>query len=183
MKKHFGEETESDRDVFGVTHIRCRYGQADFKEERFESAIGGSDIYRAALLFSAERWGQVKVTGTSVHILACMAHGKELGLNVIPEGNKEGSGCLVLGFAAVAFCTAVLAGVILALFDILHGLEPLELGVGAAIAAGLIAYPLLKKLLASDAARAGQKYRDIFPEVHGSERNAARDAARRKGLL
>jgi hypothetical protein len=183
IKKHFGQDAEFHRDLFGVVHVSSRYGQVEFKKQQFENLIGGSDLYRAVLLFSAESWGSVRVSGNSDHILACMAHGKQLGLNVIPLGNAEGSGCLALGCAFVAFAAALLAGAILMLFQVLHGIEPLDLGAVAALVTGLITYPFIKKALAKDARKGGQRYRDVFPEIHGSDRQARRDAARERGLM
>ena len=48
----------------------------------------------------------------------------------------------------------------------------------------LLVYPYFKRVAERDAAREGQQYRDIFPEIHGpSDRQAPRESARQRGLL
>jgi hypothetical protein len=184
IKKHFGEDVWLERMLFGGVRIITQSGEVDFKNHKFEYIVGGSDMYRSVLLCSHEMsGGPITVSGHAEHILAAMAHGKELGVKVNPEGVKEGSGCVALGFAMVAFWVGLVGGGIFRFVTRADDFEPLESGFVAAAIVGVIAYLGFNKVFARAARRGGQQYRDIFPEIPGSERRAARDVARERGLL
>lgn len=180
VKKHYGSSATIERKLSGGVRIITPSGEIELKDRTLQSILGGSDMYRATLLFTHEMWGTVRVSGTAPHVLACMAHGKELGLDVIPEGDKKGSFGLTVAFAGLGFCFGTFAG--LFLLNV-NSFEPFEAGFVAALVTGVIANPFIETVLARDARWGGQEYRDIFPEIHGSERRANRDAARERGLL
>jgi hypothetical protein len=169
VKKYFGEDASIKRKLWGWYRISSPLGEAKFHEEKgFPELVGGPEIYRSSVLTMEELLGWVPVSGTPEHITATLAHCESLGIQAVPEV-RDGDGCLTF-LIGIAFFSAA---DIFSWPGILIGIAVWALGVR----------PWIKKRLALRARRAGQKYRNVFPEIHGSDRDAKRDAARSRGLL
>jgi hypothetical protein len=180
-KYFFGEDARIEHKLFGGLRIITRLGdQVEFisPKKGFRNYVGGPELYRSALLMMRHISGTVVVKGSSDHIIACMAYGRELGIKVIPQGETTSGGKLTIGAAGISWiCSYPVSGFI---WNSLDGIWI------SALVASLVAvsvHPYFKRVAQQDAAREGQQYRDIFPEIHGSDRRASRDAARQRGLL
>jgi hypothetical protein len=180
IRKYFGPYAMIEKRWSGWIRVTISGGwQVAFKPgEGLSDIIGGAEMYRAALLMSDELWGCAKVSGSHEQILASIAHGKELGVRVLPVVEQEPSAPIAFAFGALVFCFTLLIGMFFLGFG-----ELFEAAFLLAIASAAIADPFIEKLLAKDALRAAQKYMDVFPDLYGSERKADREVARRRGLL
>jgi hypothetical protein len=184
IERHFGPDARIERKLFGGYRIIAPFGEVEIKDDGFENIVGDGDMYQATLLFARERWGIVRVTGSAQHVMACMAHGKELGVDVVPLGDTGQEAFEVaVPCALVGFCLGMFFGMFFGAFfdDVTAGV--LYGGFIGAYAFGSFGHFLIKKAEERDARQIGQQYRDIFPETYGSERRANHEAARRKGLL
>jgi hypothetical protein len=164
--KHLGHATTIKRRFWGGYRIVSRLGEAEFDEDDgFTDVVGGPEMYRATVLIMYDLRGYVAVSGSTQHVVATLAHGEALGIPVIPEVRDTNEGCLTFFVAIVFFCFTPLGGL---------------LGVPIWI---IWIHPWLKKRHTRSARVKGQRYRNVFPEIHGSERKADREAARQRGLL
>ena len=97
IEGHFGPDARIERRPLGGYRVIAPFGEVEIKDDGFQNIVGDGEMYQATLLFARERWGTVKVSGPAQHVMACMAHGKELGIDVIPQG-EPGDGAFA--FAA-----------------------------------------------------------------------------------
>jgi hypothetical protein len=181
VKFFFGEDARIERKLFGRLLITTRLGdQVEFvsPEKGFRNYCGGSEIYRSALRMMQHIGGTVTVKGSSDDIIACMAHGRELGITVIPQGKTYHPLHITFVFAGFASIFAWLITCFLGNF-----IDAIWVGFLVWGGGGFLLYPYFQRAMKRDANRAGQQYRDIFPEVHGSDRRASREAARLRDLL
>jgi hypothetical protein len=181
-KYFFGEDAKIERKLFGGAWITTGLGdQVEFvsAEKGFRNYVGGPELYRSTLLMMRHISGNVVVKGSSDHIIACMAYGRELGIKVVPQGETTPGWKLTVGASGVSWIFLYpICGFI---WDSLDGIW--IAGLVASLIA-LLVYPYFKRVAERDAAREGQQYRDIFPEIHGpSDRQAPRESARQRGLL
>jgi|HubBroStandDraft_6_1064221.scaffolds.fasta_scaffold695353_2 hypothetical protein len=180
LQKHFGPDASIEPMLFGGWRISTRTGgEVEFTGEKFENIIGGSDVYRGVVGAGSELWGgTISVDGPSSHILTALAHGDDQGVIIQPTIKDATSGCLK--FLAVVAIFGISAGIASA-----HMGGWQSLALGAVVAGGVMSLinPSWNKAANRAARRRGQKYLDAFPQVHGSDRVANRDAARDKGLL
>lgn len=179
IKHFFGDDARIERQL-GYLRITTRLGdQVEFvsPEKGFRNYVGGPELYRSALLMM-RHMGPVVVKGKSDHIIAAMAYGRELGIKIVPQGETTSGGKLTFGAAGV--CWIFFYPICGFIWNSLDGIW--IAGVAASLIA-LLVYPYFKRVAQREAAREGQQYREIFPEVHGSDRRASREAARQRELL
>ena len=159
-------------------------GYADIKPTEIKNTSGGADIYALVTAICKDSWGQMTVRGTSTHILASMAHGEEQGLLVIPE-NRDGLGCLTfllyLALVPVGYFAFFLSFAIGIVF--LPPETVTILAVLVTIWAVMGAHKSGKDSITRKARQAARQYHNPFPDVHGSDRDATREAIGRRGLL
>jgi hypothetical protein len=141
-----------------------------------EEVNGGAELFRTTLsLLNELAPGKVIVSGNQELILAGLQHADELEIDVIPEYYPMRFYQLL---ATVFQIVCILAAWT-------------RLGLFQAILVGffggcLLWAPLVwvfKKAITNDARRRGQNLRSKWPSVHGGDRKADQDEAKRKGML
>ena len=177
IRKHFGPRASVRRTAFGGYRIATPSGgEVEFTQKNFNIHCGGDDVYAATMALAAEAWGGVEVQGPSEHIIASMAHGDALGINVIPEVKGSG-GCLRFFIAAIAFIVGV--GIAARTGTDVDVLPALFVGGAAAV----VMWKYVKKIQKRNARRRAQPYRFQYPQAYGDDRTASHDEARDKGWL
>jgi hypothetical protein len=179
IRKHFGEDCEVRRKLFGGFNVTTPTGgDVDIKGHKISVHSGGEDVYQAMVSLAAEAWGSVTAFGPDDHVLATMAHGEALDVQVTPIVEDSGTGCL-------RFFLAILMLVIGFWIVTSVATTPNEQIVGGIIALLVTVKTdgFLKKAAKRAERRAGQKYRNLQPNIHGGRRDASRDDAKRKGWL
>jgi len=151
----------------GSYRINTRTGFIEYDGKKFTHPVGGADLYRG-IAQSMKDMGYTSMTvdGSEQHIVASMAAGAEVGIDVIPEIGKKTSGCLTLlsWFVMFAVCKAI-AGVWLG--------DAESSFAGFAAATVLMVFwggPILDKRAEREARLRGQIYRNTLPDVHGHQR-------------
>jgi hypothetical protein len=180
IRKYFGQDVQIEREFLGGVHITTTRGdQVDFCGGEFENFSGDAELYRSVILMCGELHGRMTVEGRPEHVLAAMAHGKELGVLVIPRGDDGGAWIVAVWCGFSAWLFTLMFGWMLIGFEHLF-----YAACGFGLAAFAIAYPSLKKDFYRKSVSYVQRYRDIFPDVHGpADRKASRERARERGLL
>ena len=179
LRKHFGEDADIKELYWGGLRITTENGEIDFQYDRFENLVGGPEMYQAMVLCTEELWGGVSVFGTSNHITAAMAHGEALGIKVIPEVRAENE-----GVSTFWTCVPLFTALAWAASFFLSGWQMWAAAILATvfIGAGVI-FPAFVKAGRRDARIRGQEYQNVFPDMHGSDRRAREEDARRRGVI
>jgi hypothetical protein len=179
IRKHFGEDCQVRRKFFGGFNVTTATGgDVEIKGDKINLHCGGADVYQAMVSLAADAWGGLTAFGPDDHVLATMAHGEQLDVQVTPIVEDSGTGCLRFFVAIVMLAIG---------FWIVGSFATTT---NEQIVGGIIAVivtlkmdGLLKKAEKRAERRRGQKYRNLHPKVHGGRRDASRDDAQRKGWL
>lgn len=175
IRGRFGDDAKISGKLFGGYNIKTKTGgDVDIDDKDFTIHCGGQDVYRAMVLLGSDAWGELTVYGSGDHVMAMMAWGEALGVKVTPIVKDSGAGCLqfFLAFVAFSICLGVTA----------HDMEsgsPFMLSL--LVAAGVVG--LLRKAEKRAERRRGQRYRYLYPRIHGEDRDAKREDAARQGWL
>jgi hypothetical protein len=172
--KHFEDVHLKEVKWGGRLRFICKYGQFDYSSRYgFLNLIGGADLYRRVVLCSHEMNGGTGVyaCGDQQHVAAMMAHGEELGVPIIPVVDySQEEVSLIGGLSLVLF---IAGWIVMSIWA----------GIGLVILAALFVFPSIEKMLVYGALQRGQQYRDIFPNIHGDDRQAKYGAARKGGYI
>jgi hypothetical protein len=181
IKRHFGNDVKIKKSLGGVFRVTTPTGGSiEIKQDGFRLYGGGEDVYRAITLLAADCWGGFKASGPREHILACMAHGEALSVQVTPDGKQSGGGCARISGAFMVAMIGLPASGIAFLFG---GDDAAHVGMGITAIAVLVLWLLMAREQKEQERRRSQEMRSIFPVVHGLPRDASLDDADRQGWL
>ncbi len=136
---------------------------------------GGPEVIRAFVLLSAETYGDnFTVSGPDDFTVSVMQHAALNHINAVPLVKDSGDGCLKVLVALVTF--GVVAGIVGGFFGAVFGFP-------AGAVSSVFVWNRLAKALERQERRRGQKYRHTYPEVLGSDREADRYEAIKKGWI
>jgi hypothetical protein len=179
IRKHFGEDCRVRRKVLGGFNVTTPTGgDVDIKSDKINLHCGGADVYQSMVSLAADAWGDLTAFGPDDHVLATMAHGEALDVQVTPIVEDSGTGCL--RFFVATLMLAVGCWIVTSFATTTN-----EEIVGATIVL-LVTIKIdgfLKKATKRAERRAGQKYRNLHPNIHGGRRDASHDDAKHKGWL
>jgi hypothetical protein len=175
IKKYFGKDA---RIVGFGGHYRVTTpngGEVIISQKKIKLIFGGEDIYRAMILLEGECWGSVKAGhGSREFMLASIAHGEALGVDVQPDfEDKEATFSRWFGAVFVLVITFVM-------------ILPHE---GDALAAmgALLAAVLVFNLMKRDARRKEQRKLEtsgfLFPRQTTGAEYATEEELRKGGLI
>ena len=175
IRRHFGREAEIEEKLFGGFRVTTPTGgDLEIDQTIVKPHAGGEDVYRAMIGLCAEAWNDMVVSGPHEHVIASMAHGEAAGVNVLPAVEGSG-GCLRFFVATLVFLFVFGLCIAAGIHEFL-----------ALIIAGAVSYlasKRVRKVQSRNALRRGQPYRFQYPSVHGDEREASREDAKRKEWL
>jgi hypothetical protein len=168
IRKCFGPHVTIRRKFFGGFRVTTPTGgEVEIDHHKCKIHAGGSDVYEAVTLLTADAWGDITAEGSAEFNMAMIAHGEALGVNVTPSV-PTGCGCLNVLAAAIIF------------------LFVLAITGGAFVLAGILA-GIAWKLMADDdkreAQREAQAFRFPFPRIHGPARFSNDEDLRKGGLI
>jgi hypothetical protein len=176
IKKYFGKDAR-------VIGFGGRYrvttpsgGELLISQKKIKLIFGGDDIYRAMTLLEGECWGAVKAGhGSREFMLASIAHGEALGVDVQPDFEDKGA---TFG----RWCSAVfvfIAGYAMILDK--------HAGRALAVIGALLAAALVFKLMKRDARRKEQRKLEtsgfLFPRQTSGAEYASEEELRKAGLI
>lgn len=175
IKKYFGKDARIIG-FDGCYRVTTRTGgEVLISQKKIKLIFGGEDIYRAMILLQGECWGSVKAGhGSREFMLACIAHGEALGVDVQPDFEDKGA---TFG----RWCVAVFVLVITYVMT-----QP---GAGDALAAmgALLAAALAFNMMKRDARRKEQRKLEtsgfVFPRQTNGAEYATEEELRKGGLL
>lgn len=181
IKKHFGPDAAIERRLGGVFRVNTpRGGEIEIDQTRFRVHTGGEQIYAAMTLLGAEAWGGLTVSGPREHILAFLAHGDALGVNVTIRQERSGSGCLRICAALIGAVVAIPAYLLASVF----GAENAgQVAIGAAVVATILMLGIISREQKENERRRIQELYFLYPRQHGLPRDASHDDAQRGGWL
>lgn len=185
IAEHFGPEAAVERFSGGwrVTNVA---GQIEIRDDKMSNLIGGQEMFMRMVLFAQAAWGGLKVAGPPEFIVACMAHAEALGVYIVPEVPDSFDELMTALGTAMGGVMGFFLGIgIVAL--VLP--EPLSLWLGALVGlwtaweGAKLFYTELAEEDERKARKRAQPYYNAFPLVHGGQRGAKREIAKREGLL
>jgi hypothetical protein len=175
IKKYFGKDAR----VQGFSgHYRVTTpsgGEVLISQKYIKTIFGGEDIYRAVVLLAGECWGGMRAgQGSREFMLASIAHGEALGVDVRPD--FEDRGATFSRWCGAVFVLAVSYAMIL----------PHE-GRALAVMGALLAAVLVFNLMKRDARRKEQRKLEtsgfLFPRQTTGAEYATEEQLRKGGLL
>jgi hypothetical protein len=161
-----------ERMVFGGYRINTRTGFVEFKDGNFGKFVGGPDVYRGVLLSAKDMgWPYIVVHGDEQHIVACMAHGAEVGMEVVPEVKNGDLGCLltIIGLPIFCGCTWLASWWLDAWIDAAAGVA------ATIVIMCFLVEPAIEKITTRAARMRGQVYRNVLPNVHADVEHPLRE--------
>lgn len=180
IQRHFGKHAKVRRKLFGGFNVTTPGGgDIDISDEEFTIHSGGEEVYRSVVSLASEAWGGLTVWGGADHVMATIAHADALGtIQVTPVVKDSGDGCL--RFVIAIFLLSITSSIIWHFAK--TELQQLG-GIALALFFTLAINRLIKKSQERAERRRGQKYRHLYPTVHGGKRDADREDADRQGWL
>jgi hypothetical protein len=168
FRKYFpGAEIEALR--FGGWRIHTLTGFVEYKDGRFPRTVGGPDIYRGMCQCAKEfGWTFIVLKApekhkNDQHILACMAHGAEVGIDVVVEVQSEDEGCL---FCMMCFAIWALVAWLGSL--LLNGWVAMVVSIGVTkLVVSKFIEPEFDRWMVRNERQRGQIYRNVLPKAHG----------------
>jgi LPXTG-motif cell wall-anchored protein len=139
IKKYFGKDAK----VYGFGgHYRVvtpSGGEVSISQKKINTIYGGEDVYRAVVLLAGECWGGLELKGGSREsMLASMAHGEALGVNVQPNFEERRE-------VVARWFSALLALIVSYVTLLPHTGDPATAALGAMLAAMAIFVSMRRK--------------------------------------
>jgi hypothetical protein len=180
IKKHFGADVGIERRLSGIFLVRTSTGELEIKQDGFRIHTGGEDVYRSITLLAGEAWGGLKANGPREHILACMAHGEVLGVDVTPDVKQKGGCCARI---CVTFLVAMIGWPASWIASLFWDETGKYAGLGITGLAIVVLWQLMARDQKEQERRQAQEMRFIYPVHHGTPRDASTDDLEEGGWL
>jgi hypothetical protein len=147
------------------------------REKLIVEAVGGSEIFAAAILLLKEIQGYAIVAGSQETVLAGIAQGDTMGIEVIPELYPDETIYKKIGLVCGMVCGS--AGLLIGILN-----DNVVGGVVGGILGAMVACMICGSFVARGgiqrARQKGQALKSSFPEIHGGNRKATLDEARER---
>ena len=176
IKKYFGKDAK----VYGFGgHYRvvtASGGEVSINQKKINTIYGGEDVYRAVVLLAGECWGGLEVKGGSREfILASMAHGEALGVNVQPNFEERGE-------TFSRWCAALLVLVVTYPMLLSHTCKPATAALGALLAA-MATFVSMRRTAKRKAQRKLETSGFLYPRQTTGAGYADEEQLRKGGLI
>ena len=176
--RHFGIEAKWKRLVGGGGRVELPNGSSvHLAASAVQEVTGDGQLYAAALKYmhQARKGKPVVVTGSQENVLAGIAHGEQLGIEIIPELYPKR---FYQGFALLGAIMCATAG-----FYLIDGWQGFLAGYGASLVLVPVLLAVLSRPMRRAARRRGNRLRNLFPHVQGGDRSAKIADAKARGMI